>query len=609
MNPFRETIVSDPWRAAAADVPEIQADVFSECLKGVEHVRRVNRSAALLIHGGAGSGKTHLLSRLRARLTLQAPTATDREECLFVWVRLQASPRMIWRHVRRTLVEDWFRPVRGQSTQFERILFHRLAEIRIAEGDLEPWYEYMLESHPAGLDELLEQVCDRLYLDRNTTIAFKHLAFGRHARDLRAWLGGDSLPEEALARLDLSQEDGTDEEREHEARRVVLMLCRLAGDRLPIVVSLDQVEALQTSATDRESLFSFGQLVSTLHDETSNVFLISCVQSAYATELKDKSRGADCDRMTSLGSRSLATLTRSEAEKLIAARLATTGPSASLPKATDSLWPLEPNDFHRLIALNELTPRRLLATCAERFENWTAQATRGPAATGSTGHPPDIRTPEERNVAVATFLGEEWAARVERQRNASDPERTEEIVRHGLPRLLGLIARDWTLTDDEELPDVHLILTGPTGKIGVSVSTQANMRNVGEQLKRLRLQWSQQRLTRLIVVRDTRLPLSKGAKVARQTLEELEQSGAVIVQPSLDVLAALDALRDLLSDARSGDLAHNGEPVLPLSAEAWLQQHLPDELRQFVAQLVTAAPPPRVVSESPEHLQADGENP
>ena len=48
---------------------------------------------------------------------------------------------------------------------------------------------------------VLERVADSLYLDRNTTIAFKHLVFGRHSRDLRAWLGGDSSsPEERAVR-------------------------------------------------------------------------------------------------------------------------------------------------------------------------------------------------------------------------------------------------------------------------------------------------------------------------------------------------------------------------------------------------------------------------
>ena len=567
MNPFRETIVSDPWRPSAVDVPEIQAAIFDECLRGLAQVRETGRSSAMLIHGGAGSGKTHLLSRLRIWLTLKAPTATDRDEALFVWVRLQASPRMIWRHVRRTLVEDWFRPIQGQITQFTRILFHRLAEIRIAEGDLEPWYEYMIDTDPAALDELLERVADSLYLDRNTTIAFKHLVFGRHSRDLRAWLGGDSLPEDALARLDLSQEDGTDEEREHEARRVVLMLCRLAGSSLPILLSLDQVEALQTSAADREGLFSFGQLVSTLHDETSNVFTVSCVQSAFATELKDKSRGADYDRMTSRGARSLATLTRPEAEHLIAARLAAAGALPPTLSERDRLWPLEPIDFHRLIAVDELTPRRLLATCAERFESWSAQ----PESTSSG--------------SIAKFLHTEWQMRFEPAKSANLAERTEDILRHGLPQLLILVKPEWKQSHDDELPDVHLILDEAGEQTGISVCTQSNMRSVGEQLKRLKVQWSSPRLARLILVQDERVPLSKGAKVAHQTMQDLVQQGALLVCPSIAELAALDVMRGMLSDARAGDLAGQRHEIPVTTVEEWLRGEIPHELKTLVERI------------------------
>lgn len=584
MNPFRDAIVSNPWDEASVDVPEIQSEVFEECLRGIEHVRRQNRSAALLIHGAAGAGKTHLLSRLRSQLTLKAPTATDRDESLFVWVRLQASPRMIWRHVRRTLVEDWFRPVRGQRSQFERILFHRLAEIRVADGDLEPWYEYMLDTDPAALEELLERVADSLFLDRSTTIAFKHLAFGRHRRDLRAWLGGDSLPEEALARLELSQDEGTDEDREHEARRVVLMLCRLAGNDLPVILSLDQVEALQASVGDREGLFAFGQLVSTLHDETSNVLIISCVQSSFATELKDKSRGADYDRMTSLGARSLATLTRSQAEKLIAARLSLAGSTVVRPPAADSLWPLEPADFQRLSALDELTPRRLLATCADRFATWIS---RGSTAESVPAAVPQSTT-ESSNPAerLEAFLDDEWKARVERTVSLNRPELTEDIVRHGLPQLVQILAPQWEPVRNDQLPDVPLVYAGPSGRTGISICTQSNMNSVTAQLKRLKTQFTPERLSRLIVLRDGRVPLSKGAKVASQALAQLADQGAEIVEHSTEVFAALDALRGLLSEAKSGDLARDGQTVSPQTVEEWLRRHLPDSLRDFVDELV-----------------------
>ena len=584
MNPFRDAIVSNPWDEASADVPEIQSEVFAECLRGIDHVRRGGHSAALLIHGAAGAGKTHLLSRLRSRLTLKAPTATDRDESLFVWVRLQASPRMIWRHVRRTLVEDWFRPVHGQKSQFERILFHRLAEIRVADGDLEPWYEYMLDTDPAALEELLERVAVSLNLDRNTTIAFKHLAFGRHRRDLRAWLGGDSLPEEALARLGLSQDEGTDEEREHEARKVVVMLCRLAGNGLPIVLSLDQVEALQTSAGDREGLFAFGQLASTLHDDTSNVLIIACVQSSFATELKDKSRGADYDRMTSLGARSLATLTRSQAEKLIAARLALAGSTFVRPSSSDLLWPLEQSDFQRLSAVDELTPRRLLATCAERFAVWLNRATASEAAPVMVDER-DAPSPARDSGPVdpvQSFLDDEWKSQLERSLSANRPERTEDIVRHGLPQLVRLLAPQWTVTRDERLPDVPLVFEGPSGRIGISICTQANMTSVAAQLKRLKTRFAPDRLSRLIVLRDGRVPLSKTAKVASQALRQLVEQGAVIVERSSEVFAALDALRALLSEAKSGDLARDGRTISPQTVEEWLKLHLPDGLRELV---------------------------
>lgn len=569
MNPFRDTIVATPWEATRADVPTIHGFVFEQCLNGVEEVRRHRRSESLLIHGAAGSGKTHLLSRLRGRLTPQAPTATGREECLFVWVRLQTSPRMIWRTLRRTLVEDWFRPVVGGRTQFDRILFHRLAEIRTAEGDLERWYEYMLDEHPNGLAELMDRIAENLDLDRNTAVAFKHIAFRRHLRDLRAWLGGTSLPEAALARMDLAQDEGTDEEREDESRRIVLMLCQLAGSNLPVVLSFDQVEALQTAPGDRDALFAFGQLISALHDGTTNALLVSCVQSSFATELKDHSRQADYDRMVSLGSLSLDPLNRNQAEQLIAARLAAVDDTASRP----ACWPLEPTEFEVLFATGPVSPRKMLVLCAERYEaRMNADATLPP--------PPPV--------APTTFLAEKWSAVLEQKLSANAPDRTEEIVRHGLPLLVNLLAPETKLVRDDQLPDVSLIFEGPAGRTGVSLCTQSNMTSLAKRLKRLKDQLAQRRLRRLVIVRDSRVPVTTGARIARQLLDELEQQAAILF-PSPEVLAALDALRALLSDAKSGDLALEGDAILPRTVEEWLLANLPRNVRDFAAEILDSS--------------------
>lgn len=592
MNPFRSGIVASPWESATVDVNSIHHEVFAQCLAGIQHVRRTHNSAGLLIHGEAGSGKTHLLRRLRTHLTPQAPSATHREECLYVWVRLQTSPRMIWRTLRRTLVDDWFRPVRGVNSQFQRILFHRFAEIRTAEGDLERWYEYMLESDPAGLKELLDRIADSLDLDRNTAVAFEHIAFGRHLRDLRAWLSGDSLPEAALERMDLSQDEGTDEEREDQSRQIVLMLCRLAGNGLPIVISFDQVEALQTSPGDRDALFSFGQVTSTLHDSTTNVLILSCVQSSFFSELRDQARRADYDRMASLGAWTLHPLQRDECLQLIQARLSQLDP-AECPGVPSTLgWPLSSAEFEALFARNSaIPPRQLLSLCAERFESWSHRDQPREAASATAASTPSTTAETAAALGVATptdnFLQEKWDASYTVRFENNIPVKTEDIIRHGFPMLVKMLVPDARQIHDELLADVPLVVESSSRRTGISFCTQANMTSLGARLKRLKTQWATGRLQRLVIVRDDRVPLSASAKKARQTLEELEQQGVAVLHPTVEVLAALDALRDLLSDAKSGNLAGSEGTITPQTVEAWLSTHLPPGLRALLAEILT----------------------
>jgi hypothetical protein len=592
MNPFREAIMADPWETPRSDVPTIHQTVFEQCLQGLEYVRRNKRSTALLIHGAAGSGKTHLFSRLRSRLAPTMPTATDRSEALFVWVRLQTSPRMIWRMVRRTLVNDWFRPLTDARSQFDRILFHRLAQIRVAEGDLEPWYEYMLQEHPDGLRELIDQIASNLALDRNTHVALEHLTFCRHRRDLQAWLCGDSLPEAALARLDLEQADEGDEEREDQARRTVLMLCQLAGSELPIVIGFDQVEALESGSEDRAALFAFGQLVSTLHDSTSNVLIISAVQSAFATRLLDDSRIADRDRMASFGNLSLSPLEQTEAGELIRQRLLASEEPLPPESQTELLWPLSQTDLAQLFSSGSVTPRKLLTRCADRFD----------ALLQSTVTDQTIELPPAKT--IDDFLEETWEMVVEEKLKTSHPEQTEEILRHSLPMAAQLIEPDLKVAHDDQLPDVSLILEGHSGRTGVSVCTQSNMTSLTARLKRLKSQSELGRLKRLVVIRDGRVPVSPTAKKAKEYLQDLQKGGAAIVHPTPEVLATLDALRALLSDARSGDLAFHGDAVAPKTLEEWFAKQFSNNLKEFVREIIDTGSPSKESSEDSVLIEA-----
>ena len=110
VNPFGSTIVGDPWRPSPPDVPEIHARVFQTCCSALESVRRQEGSSSVLIHGEPGSGKTHLLARLRQYCRDVEPRVLDplQPETVFVAVRLQTGSQRLWRHLRRgSVLQCW----------------------------------------------------------------------------------------------------------------------------------------------------------------------------------------------------------------------------------------------------------------------------------------------------------------------------------------------------------------------------------------------------------------------------------------------------------------------------------------------------------------------
>jgi hypothetical protein len=89
-------------------------------------------------------------------------------------------------------------------------------------------------------------------------------------------------------------------------------------------------------------------------------------------------------------------------------------------------------------------------------------------------------------------------------------------------------------------------------------------------------------LHNMIVIRDSRAPISDGALRVRQYLDELQKkTETVICRPAGETLAALDALRRLLADAQAGDLTAGGRAIRPDDVQQWLQQNLPGPLAEL----------------------------
>lgn len=553
-NPFRDHVVQDAWQSPA-DVPEIHRSVFHACVAGIDSASR-GEPDSLLVYGPAGSGKTHLLTRVQRHLAETARQAPDQVlRCVFVYVRLQTAPQLLWQHVRRRLANDLMRRDQG-LTQLQRLLAHQIGHHRrLGPRSAVMGMRVLGAEDPEALSSHLAEVSAKLGLTRDLGVVLEHLAHNRWIRDASAWLAGDSLPESALAGLGVGNDLSDD--REAAARAVVLDLCRLAAETLPITFCFDQVEALLRTRDDRDAFFRFGRLAADLHDADPNVFLLTCVQSSQLLALQRAILEADFDRFAKRRI-ALDPLRPAEVESLVLARLRTSEPLAPLRGAHPGapLYPFKASFSKELARIEPCVPRRVLAECARRFE----ELQRG-------------RLP--RLVDVPTFLATELDDRLRPTAARLGSGETREAIVRGAEVLAGLDRARVVALDPEHDPaeiDVVLEHRGTARRVAVSVRDEADGRSLRPRLAALRDHLPRPDGARLVVVRDPRVPLSPKAVKVHEHLAELRARGAIVVEPTVEALAALATLSSLLADAKSGDLANEGEAVGEGVVLAWLRE-------------------------------------
>ena len=565
-NPFHGSVLTDARHHPEGDVETINADAFDACLQAVEQARTGRQSASVLLNGVPGSGKTHLLARLRVHL--EARIRHDPQAmALFVYVRLDTTPRRLWRHLREQVVEDLRREIDGRSC-LERLLDLRLQTSAPAQN----------ARNADGISELLDQTVK----DRNLAIVLTHLLLNRHRLEARAWLRGDSLPENILERLGVVTSDpDADEDPEGRARRTVLALCRLASPHA-VVFCFDQVEALEVEGDKRTGFESFGRMGGGLHDHADHLALISCIQTTHLNELMDYVHGADRDRFFKSMSE-LKPLYLDQALALVRQRLDGVSELSQLRKKHASpLWPLREQDIQvviprvvipqAVIQKGGCAARVLITHCRDLYE----RARGASVSIEGTGD----------------FLERTWTERYERQMKEGTATHADGIFHTALPEAIRLSGAAWRPADPP-VRDVEIGLAREGNRLNVSLCNHGNMTSLAGRLRRLRDAVGP-RLppSSLVLVRHPTLPLPKTARRTQQYLDELSRQGARFLQPSEEAFAALAVLREMLAEAQAGDLHCRGETLSPETAQRWLSEHVSPELRQLLDDLLGATPGP-----------------
>jgi hypothetical protein len=582
-NPFSNGIMADAWSRPVVNVPGIARDVFELLLASLGEVRTQRRRRSILIHGAPGSGKTHLLARLRAAVAAETADTPP----FFCYVRLATTPSMMHRHLRASLVRDLVRKDERGVTSLEALLLDSLAKEMsqpVDPGQAAARLE-RLRGDAVAWDELREaygEVCLRLGLDYSVARACRLFLVHQHRAEVVHWLKSGDLPDSLCEELGFDTAAGFNgaESSERAAADMVHQLARLIVDTRPFVLCFDQIESLQLSRDDRTGFFAFGRLAADLVDQIESIFVITCVQSGLWPLVRQAVAAADFHRLAQ-EERLLKPLAADEAAALIRARLDASPALRHDPRRdADPLWPIGADGLRSFLAEGDCTPRRLIAVCREAFPH-------------ALGEPPGIAATladlfERRRLDALAVL-----------------EDTTGTFVHGLAIMVAARLRVPVSTSSAR-QDVDLVISLPGRQVGISVCNQEGSA-LATHLKHI----SQQPLGLLeerILVRDMRLPIPHTSRRAWEYWERLAASRELTAEgipriralcPSPELLASLEAVRSVTSDANAGELECRGRTIPPHAVEAWIRSELRDEELDWLLAEVERGPARRATSGPP----------
>ncbi len=368
-NPFRTSwLNSDQDFQPAWDVPSLNAKPTDWL---VEEIRRMRGRAVLdsnrpiaVLFAPAGYGKTHLFGRIAHRLA---------QEVFFIFVSGFDDPRQRLEHIRWHAVERLFRSRSGEKHPFVAQLlaqfchssmleyftsfppsvarsYHHLGqrlqedsqvalEIVASVRQMEPFLKLAASIIPAFPDE------------RGDVVRALVLAWSPAATTVRRWLRGESLPENDLEDLGLTEKPPT-------AFEVLGAIAALLRYELPLVLCVDQIDHL---LRDKELSHDFGAELIELLQAVPIQIVISSLQLA---SMRDRLYLPFVQRLKQI---KLDTLTDHQAVEVVHRRLAD-WPAARPERGRT--WPFDEGSLVRWARDNCPGPRGLIQHCASAFDSW-----------------------------------------------------------------------------------------------------------------------------------------------------------------------------------------------------------------------------------------------
>lgn len=513
---------------------EIHNAVFRTILRALDQIRMGGEGTSIVVTGAPGSGKTHLLGRLRNWIGESADK--DVREAIYIYVRCNASAATFWRHLQLSLASDLLRS--------------------------------------GCLDRLLSQLSDLDQVENLNVARVLHcLQEGRNRLVASAWLRGELLTEADSVALGIKVEpDDEERDREWEAKRITHALLRFT-EPAPTVLCFDQVEGLETYLGEQAGFRALGQVISELHSQHNHVLLLACIVSDYEHPFLESLTKADRDRILQYVA-NLKPIEWDPAMRIVKARLDAVPDLAAERRAhaNDSWWPLDSNRLKPLFAATGLClPRTLIQACRQQFDECMSEDLPG--------------TEERQTTSLPDFLQEQYERNLADARRQAPREGADKILDESLPWLLQNSGLTVLGPDADASRFSNLVYRGPGGDTALVYCFRRGVA-LTHALKRINRTWNPG--AGLKILSDPSMQPKEGS-VGAKVLGELKQRGAQQSYPLPEALVALHAIRNLTTSARSGELTLDGRQVIEPEATEWALANLAPQLEQLRAELVQKA--------------------
>ncbi len=641
-NPFASNRVTEP-SPYDVDVASIHADAFDRLVSLASEAMRARTGIGVALLGGAGIGKSHLLSRLYRWASETGPGGGPRA-CYVYLHNILADPDRLPRYLLKYVVSRLSNGGQGPLSRtplfgfLDRAIRHALGVSGITVDRIEDQLQLAVDAYLSHFVRSAEI--------RPTFVTL--LQFWRFARPDRAddprrrllagaalaWLSGDEVDPGLAAQLGLAVDEQepvmlADDEQVKSVLHALAELARVSEQ--PLVLCIDQFENL-----DPEKVTPFCRFLHAMLDRVSNLLVITCgvkqTLLAYREDFVIPEAAWDriADRVVELHR-----LKRSEARQILEARLERflepflELESVRLRVQSDTLFPLSREWLENRFGDGlEFKAREVLNWARDAWEEGreTIAAIGGTAGIERVVRPVHSPARDETTPDIDALIDaavdrkiEEHVALLRLQPGSLPPDAgnlaglVESLLAccKGDGRPYTFRGLDRLKKKNGRLPAFDLMVLERRNSDGREVRTGLTfVTNVGrsatESMRRM-LEVDPAPEHRLLATDEERRPLKVGAQGSEyyRELERLDPGKFEHLKLDFEQYARLDALQNVIGMARSGDLeieASRGTIQSVTEAEVVASHHRRDRFREhpLLRPLLTEDPavPSRIVPPS-----------